>query len=452
MRPKVFVASSSETLNIAKSVQVLLEPTADVKIWTQGVFEPGENTLDSLIEAIQQHDFAIIVFSGDDTVISKDITRNAPRDDIIFESGLFIGHFGKKSVYLLVDEESDPKIPTDLLGTNYVKFRRRDDGNIDDAIGASVTKIEQKMMKMFSRPNVKKVQNSNPYPTIYWSAPHNLAKKNGESQSFLVSHGIKVLIPYDIVREQSSIDLHNNQDLVRTVCIDALEKSDFVVVDLDSYGLDSAWEIGFAEARGIPIIGLSRDHIGIGEQRNVNIRLYEDNWMHGWKTYPIFRSLEETEDHCRGKKVCILGPFDNESSFSLIRSSNLKYVSEELFLPKDIVNIPINFPKEYPWESREHAIRLIDRCDVALVTLPKYGMDTSWQIGYATYKNKEILGVIFEEEEESIEKQQVWDHWMHGWKEKIIAQSRTDLVGIIKGVYSMNIIQKKGDSFEEKIA
>ena len=49
-RPMVFIGSSSEGVTIAKGMQVLLDQTLEVTIWSQGVFGLSEGTLESLVD------------------------------------------------------------------------------------------------------------------------------------------------------------------------------------------------------------------------------------------------------------------------------------------------------------------------------------------------------------------------------------------------------------------
>jgi predicted nucleotide-binding protein len=70
-RPALFVGSSAEGLRIAQAVQVLLEDACEVTLWTQGVFGLGHGTLESLVMAIPDFDFAVLVLTADDLRLSR---------------------------------------------------------------------------------------------------------------------------------------------------------------------------------------------------------------------------------------------------------------------------------------------------------------------------------------------------------------------------------------------
>ncbi|MEP6936331.1 MAG: TIR domain-containing protein [Nitrospirota bacterium] len=65
MKPHVFVGSSTDGLDVAIAVQSNLESTAEVTIWSQDVFLPGENVLEALLCQAERSDFAVFVFSTD---------------------------------------------------------------------------------------------------------------------------------------------------------------------------------------------------------------------------------------------------------------------------------------------------------------------------------------------------------------------------------------------------
>ena len=99
-RPFVFVGSSSEGLSVAKALQSGLAEAADITLWAQGIFQPSYGYLESLVKALDQADFAILILTPDDTTASREQELNSPRDNVIFELGLFIGRLGRQAVLL----------------------------------------------------------------------------------------------------------------------------------------------------------------------------------------------------------------------------------------------------------------------------------------------------------------------------------------------------------------
>ncbi len=122
MKPSVFVGSSREGIKIAEQVQYDLRYTAECKVWTQGVFGLGWGTLESLMLEVAKHDFAILILTPDDVVNSRDNQQLAPRDNVLFELGLFMGRLGPKRVLVLFDNTSDLKIMSDLAGITLADY------------------------------------------------------------------------------------------------------------------------------------------------------------------------------------------------------------------------------------------------------------------------------------------------------------------------------------------
>ena len=91
-RPVLFLGCSTESLPVAQSIQLTLahDPIV-VKVWTDDTFEASSFPIESLERELYRVDFAALVLSPDDRVISRGITTDAPRDNIVFELGLFMG-------------------------------------------------------------------------------------------------------------------------------------------------------------------------------------------------------------------------------------------------------------------------------------------------------------------------------------------------------------------------
>jgi hypothetical protein len=143
LRPVVFVGSSSEGLELAKNVQVLLDPNNDVELWDQDIFRLSRGTLESLVDAIPRFDFAVLVLTADDLLVSRGTEQQAARDNVIFELGLFMGGLGRDRTLILYDRAKPPKLPSDLAGVTAATFQRHASGNLRASLGAPCTEIEQ---------------------------------------------------------------------------------------------------------------------------------------------------------------------------------------------------------------------------------------------------------------------------------------------------------------------
>jgi hypothetical protein len=147
-RPSVFIGSSSEGLRIAKAVQVLLDQTCEVTIWSQGVFGLSEGTLESLVSAAEQFDFAILVLTPDDFVESRGTTLTAPRDNVLFELGLFMGSLGRQRTFVVYDRTAKIRLPSDLAGVTPATFEPHSSGSLESALGAPTTRIEERIERL----------------------------------------------------------------------------------------------------------------------------------------------------------------------------------------------------------------------------------------------------------------------------------------------------------------
>lgn len=142
-KPQIFIASSIEGIDIAYSVQELLEQNADCTVWDQGVFEPASYTIPDLIKMVNTSNYGIFVFSIDDTVKIRDEEEGIVRDNVILELGLFMGVLGQKNCFIIIPDSKDRiHLPTDLAGITLLKYNaKRKDGNLKAALGPSVNKI-----------------------------------------------------------------------------------------------------------------------------------------------------------------------------------------------------------------------------------------------------------------------------------------------------------------------
>ena len=116
-RPNLFVGSSKESLYITEAIRSNLKcDDLVVRLWTDRVFGASQFPLVELERQIQIADFAVLVLGPDDEVVSRAKKSDAPRDNVIFELGLFMGALSHERTFMVIPKESEIKIPTDLLG------------------------------------------------------------------------------------------------------------------------------------------------------------------------------------------------------------------------------------------------------------------------------------------------------------------------------------------------
>jgi CRP/FNR family cyclic AMP-dependent transcriptional regulator len=121
--PILFVGSSKEGLPVASALAAEIpNDVASVTLWSKGVFGASHFPIEDLAALLQNADFAALLASADDTVVSRGKESQAPRDNIVFELGLFMGALSRQRTFLVVPQGVDIKIPTDLLGINTVLY------------------------------------------------------------------------------------------------------------------------------------------------------------------------------------------------------------------------------------------------------------------------------------------------------------------------------------------
>jgi hypothetical protein len=143
-RPSVFIGSSVEGLEFARAIRANLEPVAEVTLWNEGFFTLGSTFIESLVNSLPRFDFAVLVLTADDLIHSRNDKTFGPRDNVIFELGLFTGRLGRSRTFIVHQASAQLKIPTDLSGVNTAQYSwPRDDNNQIAAVGAACDAIRR---------------------------------------------------------------------------------------------------------------------------------------------------------------------------------------------------------------------------------------------------------------------------------------------------------------------
>ena len=87
------------------------------RVWDERLFRQGESTFDGLLRITREEvEFGVFVWGASDVLINANQPVAAPRDNVVFETGLFLGALGKDRTFMVVDQEIEIKIPTDFNG------------------------------------------------------------------------------------------------------------------------------------------------------------------------------------------------------------------------------------------------------------------------------------------------------------------------------------------------
>jgi len=161
-KPKLFIGSAAESIDLASAVHNGLYRHAEVSPWYSNTFKGMNYPMEDLEEKLNVCDFAVFILSPDDVRISREKTVLAPRDNTLFELGLFWGKLKRGRVFLikpqsvkkvLGDEEIDQfHILSDMNGLTLLEYETdREDNDYNVSVSMACMEI------------VKKIQNEGVY-------------------------------------------------------------------------------------------------------------------------------------------------------------------------------------------------------------------------------------------------------------------------------------------------
>jgi predicted nucleotide-binding protein with TIR-like domain len=143
-KPRIFLGSSGKQEKLLQELTRGLEDVAQVDPWMTS-FHPGTTTMERLLELTREVDFAAFVFAQDDWTTDSSHPpalsgsgQASPRDNVVFEAGLFGGVLGMRRTFIL--HAGGSKLPSDLLGLTTIRY--------DEALAPDdVSVLHQKLRK-----------------------------------------------------------------------------------------------------------------------------------------------------------------------------------------------------------------------------------------------------------------------------------------------------------------
>ncbi len=215
MKRKLFVGSSIEGNVFAKQVvdQINYEcgDWLAAQAWYEdNIFNQNESTLESLIKLSRKFDYGILIASKDDVLESRNVKSFVPRDNVMFEMGMFLGSLGLTRAYLLVEEES--KLPTDYNGVTVSYFQRNLDGSLENAIAKIVNAVKVTRNTF----NLKPTPSTTLATGYFLNFIQPLARKRlKENMDFK----LKILLPKKIQNIEQEIQLYKKNNPSKQISV-----------------------------------------------------------------------------------------------------------------------------------------------------------------------------------------------------------------------------------------
>ena len=145
--PNVFIGSSLEYSKIAQKIEKRLPNSDDIKpmSWQNGeVFELSKSNIESLCGIADRADFGIFILSKDDLTKSRGRRCASPRDNVLFEFGLFMGNLGRDRTFAICCGKN-LKIPSDLNGVTFIMLDAKNKNKVD--VACCVKKLRAEILK-----------------------------------------------------------------------------------------------------------------------------------------------------------------------------------------------------------------------------------------------------------------------------------------------------------------
>jgi hypothetical protein len=143
-KPSLFIGSSSEGLEFARALRALLAADAEVTLWNEGFFGLSSTFIETLVNSLTRFDFAVLVMTPDDWIRSRNGEAWSPRDNVLFELGLFMGRLGRERTFVLHQAGAAMKLPSDLAGMTMATYEwPREDKSYKSAVGPACDSIRE---------------------------------------------------------------------------------------------------------------------------------------------------------------------------------------------------------------------------------------------------------------------------------------------------------------------
>jgi hypothetical protein len=210
LKMRVFIGSSGEQRRLVEFLTSFmleryagkLTPVPWTVPWTGGRF-----TLENLSRFVDETDASVLFWTADDKTWYRDVQRHEPRDNLVFEAGLFIAAHGKERTQLMVpsypanDARASVAVPSDVTGLTWNQYQWVDGPAEATGLPLAAGRVCDYLCTLRPRPrtatalsNLRRLDNVEQVTTFVgqWSTIHaegicQLAEESSAQQIDLVS-------------------------------------------------------------------------------------------------------------------------------------------------------------------------------------------------------------------------------------------------------------------------
>ncbi|HEX8332001.1 MAG TPA: TIR domain-containing protein [Segetibacter sp.] len=212
---KLFIGSSTEGLPIAERLKAKLEKELydfiECTIWNDGkIFSLNKSALDSLVVAARKFDYGILIATKDDIATVRGTEVYLPRDNVMFEMGMFLGSLGLTRAFLMTEKAS--KLPTDYNGVTVPYFESDVDGSLDRAI----EQIAEVMLNSKNSFNIRPVPSAALALSYFDNFVQRVAQKLLRDD---IDFTLKVLLPKSLENVYTYIDYYKKYNKSEEVSV-----------------------------------------------------------------------------------------------------------------------------------------------------------------------------------------------------------------------------------------
>lgn len=291
MKRKLFIGSSKEGLEFAKQLKEKLDNEfvdfLQCTVWTDGeIFSSNKGTLEALVKAARRFDYGVLIATKDDIREMRDNISNIPRDNVMFEMGMFLGSLGLTRAFLLAEKHNT--LPTDYNGVTVPTFEREVDGSLEEAIEKIISAIN----------NTKKSYNLKPVPSAALALGYFdnfILPMCSETIQKNTNFELKVLLPNSLESISAETTIYNLRNSSKEISVYEDGKRPFVNNLLENPSI--YWDIPTTLTTLNKLINLVNPSLEIGIQAD------KQDWLdHELRNFKgTIEVLVETSSVCQNK-------------------------------------------------------------------------------------------------------------------------------------------------------